>query len=127
MSRYAKRVEDDNEETMTEGVAITVADNPDQVKKVVYPYARKIDFKRFTGELATLPDAPKDTKGKVVKESIIDVAKRSQFFSNTHGNKYKIIMVYKGAGNNKHQQLFDIVKKRDKNKIAFFKDKGIII
>jgi len=117
-----------SEETAADGSTPIVAEEQkDKTKRIRYPYAEKIDFVRFTGELDGLAEAPKDAKGKLVSQKMIEVAKRSQFFANQKGDKYKIIMVYRGRGNNKRQQLFDLIRKNDKNKVAFFKEKGIIL
>ena len=96
-------------------------------KSVPNPYSSKIVFERFDGDMSKLPAQQFDSKGKPFKETKLQVIQRSRFFANFVNGKYKIIMVYKSRGNNKHHAKFDIIKpKKDKLKLAFFKSKGII-
>jgi len=122
-----RQVRQTEEEQGQELPAMVVPENEDKRKRIEYPYSVKLDFKRYTGNLDELPNPPADTKGKLLRQKLVDVAKRSQFFANQQGDKYKILMVYKGKGNNKRQQVFDVIGKKDKNKYLFFKQKGIIL
>lgn len=107
-------------------VAVAISDEPDKVKKVSYPYAIKIDFKPYH-DFTSIPAYPYTDKVRRKPEKFAEIAKRSHFFSNSVKDKVKIIMVYKGRGNNRRQQLFDIFDKgKDKNKYNFFKSLGII-
>jgi hypothetical protein len=108
-----------------------IAPAPAKVKpeaaRISNPYSIKIEFKKYEGDVAGLPSQQFNSKGNPLKESKIDLLKRSLFFANYVNGRYKIIMVYKGRGENKHHARFDIVNpKKDKAKIAFFKSKGII-
>lgn len=135
MARYKKQT-DDAVETQQE-LDVENDDKKDTGTDLyanqIYASLGKIQLKRFTGDRKELPEQKFDSKGKALPETKLQLIQRSRFIGVFVNGKYKIIMIYRGRGGNKHHALFDMIDMHSKanrgimkRKYNFYKKAGII-